>query len=143
MTRAQIWQKFPKLLRFMALFPLLRRMILRTHFHCEAPRSSSYIGSLGGPLRMRVQSWSRRRSTSAASIAFLFCWGVPGVLRKRAPRAMGAMRGKTLEAVPFQPYFGCTESFLKVVSNQYCQATRAMRAKLVVTVPLQPYFGFH
>ena len=24
---------------------------------------------------------------------------------------------KTLETVPFQPYFGCTESFLKVLSN--------------------------
>ena len=50
---------------------------------------------------------------------------------------------KTLETVPFQPCFGCTETFLKVLSNQYCQATRAMRAKQVVTVPLQPYFGFH
>ena len=35
-------------------------------------------------------------------------WGDPGVLWKKAPRAMRAMRGKTLETVPFQPYFGCT-----------------------------------
>ena len=55
---------------------------------------------------------------------------------------MRAMRGKTLETVTFQPYFGCTKSFLKVLSSEYCQATRAMRAKRVVTVPLQPYFGF-
>ena len=56
-------------------------------------------------------------------------------------RAMRAMRGKTLETVPFQPYCGCTKSFLKVLSNYYCQATRAMRANRVVTAPLQPYFG--
>ena len=31
---------------------------------------------------------------------------------EKAPRAMRAMRGKTLETVPFQPYFGCTKSFL-------------------------------
>ena len=41
----------------------------------------------------------------------------PGVLWKKAPRAMRAMRGKALETVPFQPYFGCTQSFLKVLSN--------------------------
>ena len=41
----------------------------------------------------------------------------PGVLWKKAPRAMRAMRGKTLETVPFQPYFGCTKSFLKVLST--------------------------
>ena len=43
-----------------------------------------------------------------------FCgfWADPGVLWKKAPRAMRAMREKTLETVPFQPYFGCTESFL-------------------------------
>ena len=46
-----------------------------------------------------------------------FMWADPGVLWKKAPRAMRAMRGKTLETVPFQPYFGCTESFLKVLSN--------------------------
>ena len=44
-------------------------------------------------------------------------WADPGVLWKKAPRAMRAMRGKTLETVPFQLYFGCTESFLKVLSN--------------------------
>ena len=44
-------------------------------------------------------------------------WADPGVLWKKAPRAMRAMRGKTLETVPFQPYFGCTKSFLKVLSN--------------------------
>ena len=44
-------------------------------------------------------------------------WADPGVLWKKAPRAMRAMRGKTFETVPFQPYFGCTKSFLKVLSN--------------------------
>ena len=44
-------------------------------------------------------------------------WADPGVLWKKAPRAMRAMRGKTLETVPFQPYFGCTKSFLKVLSD--------------------------
>ena len=44
-------------------------------------------------------------------------WADPGVLWKKAPRAMRAMRGKTLETVPFQPYFGCTKSFLKVLSH--------------------------
>ena len=47
----------------------------------------------------------------------LLCWADPGVLWKKAPRAMRAMRGKALETVPFQPYFGCTKSFLKVLSN--------------------------
>ena len=41
----------------------------------------------------------------------------PGILWKKATRAMRAMRGNTLETVPFQPYFGCTESFLKALSN--------------------------
>ena len=54
---------------------------------------------------------------------------------------MRAMRGKTSETVPFQPYFGCTKSFLKVLSSEYCQATRAMRAKRVVTVPLNRTLG--
>ena len=61
--------------------------------------------------------------------------GLPEVLWKKAPRAMRAMRGNALETMPFQPYFGCTESFLKVLSNKYFQATRAMRAKLAVTAP--------
>ena len=63
----------------------------------------------------------------------------PGVLWKKAPRAIRGMRGKTLETVPFQPYFGCTKSFLRVLSSEYCQATRAMRATRVLTVPLQPF----
>ena len=70
-------------------------------------------------------------------------WADPGVLWKKAARAMRAMRGKTLETVQFQPYFECTKSLLKVLSSEYCQAPRAMRAKRVVTVPLQPYFRFH
>ena len=78
----------------------------------------------------RAESWARNGLT-------------PEYCGKKAPRAMRAMRGKTLETVPFQPYFGCTESFLKVLSNEYCQATRTMRVKRGVTVPLQPYFGFH
>ena len=44
-------------------------------------------------------------------------WADPGVLWKKAPRAMRAIREKTLETVPFQPYFGCTKSFLEVLSN--------------------------
>ena len=46
-----------------------------------------------------------------------YWWADPGVLWKKALRAMRAMRGKTLETVPFQPYFGCTKSFLKLLSN--------------------------
>ena len=64
-------------------------------------------------------------------------------VNRKAPRATRAVRGNTLETVPFQPYFGCTESFLKVLSNRYFQATRPVRAKQAVTVPSQPYFGFH
>ena len=62
-------------------------------------------------------------------------------VEKKVPRAMRAVRGETLKPVPYQPYFGCTGSFLEVLSKQRFQATRAMRAKRVVTVPLQPYFG--
>ena len=54
---------------------------------------------------------------SIFSVFFGHFWADPGVLWKKAPRAMRAMRGKTLETVPFQPYFGCTKSFLKVLSN--------------------------
>ena len=45
-----------------------------------------------------------------------FLWADPGVLWKKAPRAMRARRGKTLECT-IQPYFGCTKGFLKVLSN--------------------------
>ena len=65
------------------------------------------------------RSLSRNRSMRSdygALIHELF-WADPGVLWKKAPRTMRAMRGKTLETVPFQPYFGCTKSFLKVLSN--------------------------
>ena len=65
------------------------------------------------------------------------------MLWRKAIRAMRAMRGNALETAPFQPYSGWTESFLKVLSNQYFQTTRSVRAKQVVTAPLQPYFGFH
>ena len=44
-------------------------------------------------------------------------WAGPGVLWKKAPRAMRAMRGKTLETVPFNRTLGGTKSFLKVLSN--------------------------
>ena len=35
------------------------------------------------------------------------------VLGRKATRAMRAMRGNALETEPFQPYFGCTETFSK------------------------------
>ena len=56
-------------------------------------------------------------------------WADPRVLWRKAPRAMRAMRGKTLETVPFQPYFGCTKGFLKVLSSEYCQATESYESK--------------
>ena len=62
---------------------------------------------------------------------------------EKAPRAMRAMRGNTLETVPFQPYFACTESFLKVLSSERFQATRPMRAKRVVTVHRNGTLGSH
>ena len=58
---------------------------------------------------------------------------------KKNTRAMRAMRSNARETVPFQPYFGRTESLLK----EPFRATRPMIAKRVSTVPLQPYFGFH
>ena len=69
--------------------------------------------------------------------------GWPRSTVEKGPQSNESYERKTLETVPFQPYFECTKSFLKVLSNEYCQATRAMRAKRVVTVPLQPYFEFH
>ena len=53
---------------------------------------------------------------------------------------MRAMRGKTLETVPFQPYSGCTESFLKVLSNQYFQVMRAMSTDFLVNFA-EVFFG--
>ena len=53
-------------------------------------------------------------------------WADPGVLWKKAPRAMRAMRGKALETVPFQPYFGCRKSF----SSKYCQTRTAKQREL-------------
>ena len=40
-----------------------------------------------------------------------------GVLWNKARRAMRAMGGKALETLPFQLHFGCTENFLKALSN--------------------------
>ena len=70
-------------------------------------------------------------------------WASPGKLWRKATRAMRAMRGNALYTVPFQPYLGYTESFLKVLSDKYFQARRATRPKQPVTVPFQPYFGLH
>ena len=36
------------------------------------------------------------------------CSGCPRSTEEKGPRATRAMRGKTLETVPFQPYFGCS-----------------------------------
>ena len=44
------------------------------------------------------------------------------------------------EIVPFQPYFGCIEHFLKELSSQCFQATRPMRAEQVGTVTTIPYW---
>ena len=52
---------------------------------------------------------------------------------------MRAMRGKTLETVPFQPYFGCTKSFLKVLpSNESYERKMGCNRTLatVLWVPL-------
>ena len=59
-------------------------------------------------------------------LVFSLNWADPGVLWKKALRAMGAMRGKTLETVPFQPYFGCT----KKASSKYCQTSTAKQREL-------------
>ena len=40
-------------------------------------------------------------------------------LWKKATRAIRAMRGTTIETVPTRPYFGCTVSFLRVLSDKY------------------------
>ena len=83
---------------------------------------------------------------SLVGITTYLLWADPGVLWKKAPRAIRAMRGKTLQTVPFnafQPYSGCTKSFPKVLSAKRFQATKAMKTKRAVTVALQPYFGFH
>ena len=51
----------------------------------------------------------------------------PGVLWKKATRAMRAMRGKAPQTVPFQLYFGCAESFLK---SKECQASTSKKREL-------------
>ena len=56
-------------------------------------------------------------------------WADPGVLWKNAPRATRAMRGKTLETVPFQPYFGCTESFLKSAVKRVLPSNESYESK--------------
>ena len=53
-----------------------------------------------------------------------------------------AMRGKTVENVPFRPYSGCTENFLKALSKQRFHAMRAMRAKQCATVLLETEGSF-
>ena len=72
-----------------------------SHEHLQEP----FVGALVGHISL------------SPALCILRNWADPGVLWKKAPRAMRAMRGKTLETVPFQPYFGCTKSFLKVLSN--------------------------
>ena len=59
---------------------------------------------------------------------------------EKGPQSNESYERENLETVPFQPYFGYTKSFPKVLSNWYCQATRAMRAKRVETVPMQTVF---
>ena len=44
------------------------------------------------------------------------------------------MRGNGPETAPFQPYFGCSRYFLKVVSSQRLQATRPVRAEQIVNL---------
>ena len=78
--------------------------------------------------------WSSCKFSTSSKILI-----APGVVWKKATRAMRAMRGNVLETLPFQLYFGCTGSFLKVLSNEYFQVTRAMRAKQAVTVPVKAY----
>ena len=53
----------------------------------------------------------------------------PEYCGKRPPRAMRAMRGKTLETVPFQPWFGCTKSFLKVLSKLVLPSNESYESK--------------
>ena len=98
------------------------------------------------PLSQRVPQQTHYTKTPTKTRAKTPVKGAnPGVLWKKAPRAIRAMRGKTLQPYllrAFQPYSGCTKSFPKVLSAKCFQARKAMRAKRAVTVPLQPYFGF-
>ena len=75
-------------------------------------------------------------------VIWKYIWAANGVLRKKAPRAMRALRGKTLGTVPFQPYFGCEESFLEVLSKLRFHATRLVADPLQLT-PLQPLIIHH
>ena len=92
------------------------------------------------------QTSSKTRDHSKHTLLFLGSWVVgnqtkiglpPGVLWKKAARAMRAMRGNGLEALAFQLHFACAESFLEVLSNRRFQARRPMRAKEDATVPFQ------
>ena len=65
----------------------------------------------------KKKAYARDERVKVVPFSALYLWADPGVLWKKAPRAMRAMRGKTLETAPFQPHFECTKSFLKVLSN--------------------------
>ena len=65
-------------------------------------------------------------SETATARCFPKGWADPEVLWKKAPRAMRAMRGKALETVPFQPYFG----FAQKASSKYCQTSTAKQREL-------------
>ena len=112
--------------------PTVNSFALRhgAHLHCKNMWSAHCTSDKSeGQVKWMIWHWS-------ADLPSLHYWAAPGVLWKKTPRAMRAMRGNDLETIPFQPYVGCTESFLEVLSNRRFQARRSMRAK-------EPYFGFH
>ena len=105
--------RLPMLLSCLVLNEILRA---DPELQCDAHRWQATDQASNQNMQM-PRSMPRR---SAPPRRHMKQWADPGVLWKKAPRAMRAMRamrGKTLETVPFQPYFGCTKSFLKVLSN--------------------------
>ena len=94
--------------------------------------------------RLKLQRLQNANATKSQTLAFYksqrFGWADPGVLWKEAPRAMRAMRGKTLESVPFQPYFGhkkLPQTTVKLVlpSKESCESKKGCNR----TQRTQPY----
>ena len=71
---------------------------------------------------------------SSMMITPAFCVHLRSVFEGRCTVETGPKSMSTLETIPFQLYLGCTESFIRALSNQPFQATSALSARTLATV---------
>ena len=70
-------------------------------------------------------------------------WADPGVLWKKALRAMRAVRGNALETLPFQPYLGAQKKFPQSTVKLVLPSNESYESKRGCNHTPAPDFGFH